>query len=283
MLVKKIDFSKYSSVKIVNIFEVEVLSGNFGFFDGVIIGGANNILISPNPPKLGILDKEFDYIKFNEFGDENLGEKISDSKILSDKNLNGKILEIGALTKSAKIYNFSKKFNLSGFEFLKGIPGTLGGLLTMNAGLLGHEISKNLISVTTNLGEFKKDELNFSYRKSDIKGVIKSAKFKVLKGFDENLSLEISKKRANQPRGNSFGSCFKNPVGLSAGKLIDECGLKGYKIGNCGFSQEHANFLINYGGGTFDEVLSLINLAKKRVFENFGINLETEVVILWKR
>ena len=67
---------------------------------------------------------------------------------------------------------------------------------------------------------------------------------------------------------------------MSAGKLIDECGLKGYRIGNCGFSKEHANFLINYGGGTFNEVLYLINLAKKRVFENFGVNLETEVVIL---
>ena len=109
MLVKKIDFSKYSSVKIGNIFEVEVLSGNFGFFDGVIIGGANNILISPNPPRLGILSSEFDYIKFD-----------------------GEILEIGALTKSAKIYNFAKKNNLANFEFLKGIPGTLGGLITMN-------------------------------------------------------------------------------------------------------------------------------------------------------
>ena len=260
MLVKKIDFSKFSSIKIGGVFKVEVLSEDFDEFNGVIIGGANNILISQNPPRLGILSSEFDYIKFD-----------------------GEILEIGALTKSAKIYNFAKKNNLANFEFLKGIPGTLGGLITMNAGLLGYEISSNLISVLTNFGEFKKDELEFSYRKSKIKGVIKSAKFRILKGFDESLSIEISKKRANQPRGNSFGSCFKNPVGLSAGKLIDECGLKGYKIGNCGFSQEHANFLINYGGGTFNEVLYLINLAKKRVFENFGVNLETEVVILWKR
>ena len=257
MLVKEIDFSKFSSIKIGGVFKVEVLSEDFDEFNGVIIGGANNILISQNPPRLGILSSEFDYIKFD-----------------------GEILEIGALTKSAKIYNFAKKNNLANFEFLKGIPGTLGGLITMNAGLLGYEISSNLISVLTNFGEFKKDELEFSYRKSKIKGVIKSAKFRILKGFDENLSVEISKKRANQPRGNSFGSCFKNPVGLSAGKLIDECGLKGHKIGNCGFSQEHANFLINYGGGTFDEALSLINLAKKRVFENFGVNLETEVVIL---
>lgn len=251
-----VDFSKFSSVRVGGIFEVEILDEN-SEFDGVVIGGGNNILVSPNPPYLGMLDKKFDYIKFD-----------------------AEILEIGALTKSAKIYNFSKKNNLTNFEFLKGIPGTVGGMLTMNAGLVGFSVSDCLVSVKTNRGEFLKSELAFSYRKSEIPGIIFSAKFKVGFGFDENLSKEIAQKRANQPRGASFGSCFKNPPNDSAGRLIDVCGLKGFKIGNAGFSKEHANFLINYGDAKFEDVMNLIELAKKRVYEEFGVMLETEVVIL---
>ena len=253
---KEIDFSKYSSVKIGGVEKVEILDEN-SEFNGFVVGGANNLLISPNPPKLGILSDKFDFIA-----------------------LDGDTLKIGAKTKSAKIYNFAKQQNLANFEFLKNIPGTLGGLITMNAGLMGFEISQNLISVRTNLGEFGKDELNFAYRHSEINGIILEAKFRVSRGFDTILSEQIAQKRANQPKGASFGSCFKNPNGESAGRLIEAVGLKGFKIGNCGFSEIHANFLINYGGGKFDEAIALINLAKKRVYEQFGINLQEEVVIL---
>ena len=253
---KEIDFSKYSSVKIGGVEKVEVLDEN-SEFNGFVMGGANNLLISPNPPKLGILSDKFDFI-----------------------TLDGDILKIGAKTKSGKIYNFAKRQNLANFEFLKNIPGTLGGLITMNAGLMGFEISQNLLSVRTNLGEFGKDELNFAYRHSEISGIILEAKFRVSQGFNAILSDEIAKKRANQPKGASFGSCFKNPNGDSAGRLIEAVGLKDFRVGNCGFSEIHANFLINYGGGKFDEAITLINLAKKRVFEEFGINLVEEVVIL---
>ncbi len=252
-----INFSKFSSVKIGGIFEVKIIEENSDF-KGTIIGGANNILISQNPGNLGILSDKFKYIFIDKDG----------------------FLNIGAKTKSSEIYNFAKKNNLANFEFLKNIPGTLGGLLSMNAGLMNYEISNNLISLKTNFGEFQKNELKFSYRKSEIFGIIFEAKFKILKGFDENLSQEISQKRKNQPRGASFGSCFKNPKNFSAGKLLQDCDLKGYKIGNCGFSEIHANFLINYGDGKFEEAIKLINLAKKRVFEKFGINLECEVKIL---
>ena len=253
---KEIDFSKYSSVKIGGVEKVEILDEN-SEFNGFVVGGANNLLISPNPPKLGILSDKFDFI-----------------------SLDGDILKIGAKTKSGKIYNFTKKENLANFEFLKNIPGTLGGLLTMNAGLMGFEISQNLLSVRTNLGEFGKDESNFAYRHSEIKGIILEAKFRVSPGFDAALSEAIAQKRANQPKGASFGSCFKNPNGESAGRLIEAVGLKGFRVGGCGFSEIHANFLINYDGGKFDEAIALINLAKKRVYEQFGINLQEEVVIL---
>lgn len=257
-MVRKIDFAKFSSVKIGQIAEVAVLDEtNSSEFEGVVIGGGNNILISPNPPKLGILDKSFDFIEFD-----------------------GGILRIGGACKSAKIYNFARANNIAGFEFLRGIPGTLGGLLSMNAGLLGFAISDNLISVRTGAGEFDKYGLNFSYRKSQIEGVILEAGFKVGFGFDAVLGEQIAQKRANQPRGASFGSCFKNPLGDSAGRLIEACGLKGFKIGGAKFSELHANFLINFDNAKFDDAIGLIELAKKRVFEKFGVRLETEVVIL---
>ena len=253
---KTIDFSKYSSVRIGGSFDAEILGEN-SEFDGFVVGGANNLLISPNPPKIGILSDKFDFI-----------------------HQNGDTLTIGGRTKSGKIYNFAKKQNLANFEFLRGIPGTLGGLITMNAGLLDYEISQNLISVRTNFGEFGRDELGFAYRKSDIKGIILEAKFRVSNGFNAALSDEIALKRANQPKGASFGSCFKNPSGDSAGRLIEAVRLKGHKVGNCGFSEIHANFLINYGDGKFDEAIALINLAKERVFTEFGVHLQEEVKIL---
>lgn len=255
-MTKVINFSKFSSIRIGPLREVEIIDENSNF-QGVIIGGANNVLISDNPPHLGILDNKFSFIYIK----------------------NG-ILNIGAKTKSAKIYNFAKQNNIKGFEFLANIPGTLGGLLTMNAGLCGFNISDNLIALKTNLGIFNKDEIKFQYRKSNIKGIILEAYFKVCNGFDDEIYKTLAIKRSNQPKGYSFGSCFKNPLNNSAGRLIESVGLKAYRYGNCGFSNKHANFLINYGGGTYKEAIYLINLAKKQVFDKFKIELENEVVIL---
>lgn len=252
----KIDFSKFSSVKIGNIIDVTLID-NIIDFDGVVIGGANNVLISPNPPKLGILDKNFDYIHIK----------------------NG-ILTIGAKTNAIKIFKFAKIYNIGGFEFLAALPGTIGGLIHMNAGINEHEISVNLDSVVTNFGTILKKDCAFSYRHSQIKGVVYEANFHINRHFDNELCNELILKRKNQPRGASFGSCFSNPKGHYAGRLLEEVGLKGKKIGNCGFSQIHANFLINYGGGNFDEAMELITLAKQKVFDKFGISLTCEVVIL---
>lgn len=125
-----------------------------------------------------------------------------------------------------------------------------------------------------------KKDLNFSYRKSEIKGVILEAAFKISRGFDAVLSDEIFAKRKNQPKSATFGSVFKNPKGDFAGRLIEAAGLKGFQIGAAKFSEIHANFLINTGGATFTDAIDLINLAKKKVFEKFGVKLECEVKIL---
>ena len=265
-MTRLIDFSKFTSVRIGGvheIFEVDSLEdlSSPHFLGSVMIGGGNNLLISPNPPKMAMLGKEFDYINFNP-----LGENIH--------------LEIGAATKSAKIYNFAKQNNIAHLEFLKNIPGTLGGLIKMNAGLLKFSISDNLTHVRLARGWVSKEEISFSYRHSGIDEAILGAKFELQIGFDASISDAISAKRANQPKGASFGSCFVNPEGHFAGALLEAVGLKGYAIGGAKFSEEHANFLINFNHASFEDATSLINLAKARVLEKFGVELKTEVCIL---
>ncbi|AQW83905.1 UDP-N-acetylmuramate dehydrogenase [Campylobacter pinnipediorum] len=255
---KLVNFSKFSSIKVGGNFEVDIINSIKDNTCGkVIIGGANNILLSHNPPKLAMLGKSFDYIKL----DEN-------------------ILEVGAATKSSKIYNFAKINNIGNFEFLKNIPGTLGGLIKMNAGLCGISISDNLTHVLLKRGWVSRNEIAFAYRKSGIDETIFGAKFKVAGEFDQKKADEFELKRSNQPKAPSFGSCFVNPKDNFAGKLIEEVGLKGYKIGGAMFSDKHANFLINFNNASFDDVINLIELAKKRVFERFGIELKNEVVII---
>jgi len=261
-----VDFSKFTSVKIGGVHEIFEVNNiedlnSPEFLGSVMIGGGNNLLISPNPPKMAILGKSFDYINFNP-----LGEKI--------------YLEIGAATKSAKIYNFAKQNNIAHLEFLKNIPGTLGGLIKMNAGLLKFSISDNLTHVRLARGWVSKDEINFSYRHSGIDEAILGAKFELRSGFDASISDAISAKRENQPKGASFGSCFVNPDGHFAGALIEAVGLKGYAIGGAKFSEEHANFLINFNHASFEDATSLINLARARVLDKFGVKLKSEVCIL---
>ena len=265
-MTRLVDFSKFTSVRIGGVHEVfEVASAEDlnspEFLGAVMIGGGNNLLISPNPPKMAILGKEFDYINFNP-----LGERIH--------------LEIGAATKSAKIYNFAEQNNIAHLEFLKNIPGTLGGLIKMNAGLLKFSISDNLTHVRLARGWVGKDEINFSYRHSGIDEAILGAKFELSSGFDASISDAISAKRANQPKGASFGSCFVNPEGHFAGAMLEAVGLKGYAVGGAKFSEEHANFLINFNHASFEDATSLINLAKARVLEKFGVELKSEVCIL---
>lgn len=256
MIYKEIDFSLYSSVKIGPKLEVAVLDDDFST-DLTLVGKACNLLISPNPPKLGILSQKYDFIK-----------------------LENEVLKVGAATSARKLYDFALKHDLAGFELCASVPGSLGGLIKMNAGLKGFSISDYLLNIRTNKNSLNKSECGFEYRKSAIPAYILEASFELKKGFDHALLKAFDEARKNQPKGASFGSVFKNPAGESAGRLIEAVGLKGKKIGACSFSDKHANFLINHGGGTFSDALSLINLAKSEVLAKFGIGLECEVVIL---
>jgi UDP-N-acetylmuramate dehydrogenase len=254
---KTIDFSTYSSIKIGPIVDVKIINDIQDYCEFTIIGGANNLLVSPTPPKLAILGKKFDFIKQNDG-----------------------FLHIGGATPSGKILSYVKKNNIANFELMQKLPGTLGGMVKMNAGLKQWEIFNQLKAIKTGFGWINKDEIERGYRFTNFKGIVYEAKFQKQDGFDSRLLKMFKKLRDNQPNFPSAGSCFKNPEEDFAGKLLDESGLKGCRIGNMAFSTLHANFLINLGSGTFEDAMALIKEAKQRVFEKFNINLELEVKVL---
>lgn len=261
MKTKKIDFSKFSSIHIGDTLEVSLLEDPSDFTpDYYLIGSCNNILMGTQPPKLMKLSKKYDYIK-----------------------LQDNTLKIGAATPSGKIASFCKKHNIANFEFVSHLPGTLGGLVYMNAGLKEYEIFNKLINISTTKGVLNKNDIDFGYRFTDIKDPILDATFTLEYGFDEEKVELFKKMRSNQPSTPSAGSCFKNPQGDYAGRLIESVGLKAKRVGGMEFSSKHANFLVNCGGGTFEDAIALIKEAQKNVFDEFGIFLECEIIILDKR
>ena len=253
---KKINLATYTSIKIGPSLHVEVIEKPL-HVEAFLLGGGNNLLISPNPPKMAMLSKVFDFLHV-------------------DNNL----LHIGGATPSGKILSYAKKHNIKNFELMQKLPGTLGGMLKMNAGLKEWEIFNHLVAIKTENGWIKKADIEFGYRHTNIKGTIYEATFEIHKGFDNSLLEMFKLLRDNQPKEPSAGSCFKNPLNNFAGKLLDEAGLKGFKIGNMAFCKNHANFLINLGNGTFEDAIKLIDLAKKRVFEKSRIKLELEIKIV---
>ncbi|MDE5602785.1 MAG: UDP-N-acetylmuramate dehydrogenase, partial [Helicobacter sp.] len=230
-----------------------------------IIGKANNLLISPLAKDLILLSKHFDYIK--DCGDS---------------------LEVGALTPSGKLFSYAKKHNLRGFEILGELPGSIGGIIKMNAGLKEYEIQSILLGILSikhsyNFEFTAVEDLHLSYRDSKINTLIFAGIFKKEEGFDLDLTKTLKIMRNNQPKESSFGSCFKNPPNNYAGFLIESVGLKGVKFGknqNLCFSPKHANFLINLGSSSFEEAIELINLAKEKVYKNHNILLQEEVRII---
>ena len=258
---KEINFSKYSSIKIGTTLNVALLEEcDSSIKDYYLVGSCNNVLIGTEPPPLMILSKKYDYIKIE----------------------NG-ILKIGASTPSGKIASFCKKNNIANFEFVSHLPGKLGGLIYMNAGLKEYEIFNNLINITTCSDVKEKDEINYGYRFTDINEPILEAAFELTYGFDTTRVEMFKKMRSNQPSTPSAGSCFKNPEGDYAGRLIEAVGLKGQRVGGMEFSSEHANFLVNHGDGNFDDAIFLIKEAQRKVFEEFDIWLECEIIVLDKR
>jgi len=249
---KIIDFSRFSSIKIGPKTKVKIIN-EYNYDKEFIIGGATNTLISPDAKNLGILDEKYDFIKYK----------------------NG-FLKVGGKTKNRKLYRFCKEHNIGGFEFLAHLPGTVGGSIKMNAGVKNEEISNNLITINDKI----KTDFIFSYRYSNINEPIFEAMFEIKRNYDASLDKHLKNLRKNQPNLPSLGSVFKNPNGDFAGRLIEAVGMKGTKKGGIMISDIHANFFVNIGGGNFEDMIFLINLAKKRVYEKFGIKLQEEIKII---
>ena len=195
-------------------------------------------------------------------------------------------------TMLGKIVRYAVKNDLIGLENLNGVPGTLGGALIMNAGAWGGEISENLVHVElinskSEVKKIQKKDLNFSYRQSsfDKDDILLSAKFNLKKAdkniIKENFMEAQSGRKKSQPLNKrSAGSLFKNPKNSSAGKLLDDAGLKGFSIGDAKISEKHANFFINDGNASSSDMLMLIKKAHQEVKDRFNVNLSLEVKLL---
>jgi UDP-N-acetylmuramate dehydrogenase len=190
-----------------------------------------------------------------------------------------------------RFVEFCTQKGLQGVEMLAGIPGTIGGAVTMNAGAFGGEISDHLIDIEIlrngSLLILKKDQIRFSYRKTKLQpgDVVLSASFDLPSGNPEDtMKLRnelILKRNRTQPTNlPNSGSMFKNPSGTFAAKLIEDAGLKGTRWGNAQISEKHANFIVNLGGATAHDVLHLLTMARNTVRDLFGITLELEVKLV---
>ncbi|MGI6154187.1 MAG: UDP-N-acetylmuramate dehydrogenase [Christensenellaceae bacterium] len=208
-------------------------------------------------------------------------------------HIGGTLLYAGAGTLLSAVCAQAQKAGLCGLEFAAGIPGTLGGGITMNAGAYGGELKDFVEYVRVLTPDLQKKEIpnkdmQFSYRKSNVlqKGyIILGAGFVLPKGDVRESQKKVAElntqRRAKQPLGQkSAGSTFKRPEGHYAGVLIEQCGLKGCNIGGAQVSELHAGFIINTGGATSMDIYQLIMHVRRTVHEQTGVMLEPEVKLL---
>ena len=199
----------------------------------------------------------------------------------------------GAGVMLAKLAKDVSAEGCGGFEFATGIPGTLGGAVTMNAGAYGGEMKDILKSVRAvdmegNIREFSLEELELGYRTSRIQKedwIVLSAEMVFEKGDAGAIMARVDElsrqRREKQPlEYPSAGSTFKRPEGYFAGKLIQDAGLKGYRVGDAMVSEKHSGFVINAGAATAEDVRRLMADVDGRVYEKFGVHLEPEVRLI---
>jgi UDP-N-acetylmuramate dehydrogenase len=200
-------------------------------------------------------------------------------------------LRAGGGVRMADAIEQAGELGLGGIEFLWGIPGTLGGGLRTNAGAFEHELGDLVVDVrvTTSRGEelaLSRRDLKFAYRRSALPDdcVVTGVTLKLKRSTADAIASRLEECRklraATQPRGASAGSVFRNPKGESAGRLLDQAGLKGRRVGGAVVSERHANFIINEGGARCADVRQLIEIMKQKVEEKFGVILEEEIEVV---
>lgn len=236
-----------------------------------VLGGGSNLLIS---------DRDFRGLTVKI---QNTKHRIQNTKIVAEAGI-----------KSGQLINAAAKNGLSGLEWLAGIPGTLGGAVAGNAGAFGKSMKDIVKKVEVldardfKIKTYSPKKCKFSYRSSVFKHnknlIVLSATLQLKRGRKAKIKEKIKeylnyKKETQSLNCSSAGSIFKNPKNSLAWKLIEECGLKGKKIGKAKISEKHANFIVNLGGAKAADVKKLINLVKKEVKKKHKINLKEEIEI----
>lgn len=244
-------------------------SENLSYF---VVGNGSNLLVS---------DKGFDGVILH------IGEGLSKVEVTGDTI----IAEAGAML--IRVANMAAAASLTGLEFASGIPGSVGGAVFMNAGAYGGEMKQVVKRVwcVDSFGVehvFSGEEMDFSYRNSILrkeKMVATKVEFKLSVGEKEKILETIAdlsqKRREKQPlEYPSAGSTFKRPEGYFAGKLIMDAGLRGYRVGGAQVAEKHCGFVINAGGATATDIYRLMEDVKEKVYAQFQVELEPEVIML---
>lgn len=234
----------------------------------VIIGNGSNVLVSEKGFRGLVIKNSSKNIKFLPHG----------------------FVEVDSGVDNADLITAAKNRGLLGTERLLKVPGTVGGAVYMNAGDTGKGrffgdlvVSVEVIDKNGNANKLRGEECDFGYRTSRFQTsgeIILKTKIQLKQASKEEIEAkakDILVRKMHQPPGPSLGSTFKNPPGNFAGKLIEECGLKGTKVGGAKISEKHANFIINTGNAKAADVKALIDLMKQKVKEKFGIDLEEEI------
>ena len=236
-----------------------------------ILGLGSNLIVKEG----GIRGVVINMIKFN--------------KIFVD----GNVITAQAGAKLSDVSDIACDNSLHGFEFACGIPGTIGGAISMNAGAYGGEMSQvieniKVVDKNGDIIELNRDEINFGYRKTVIfkeKYVVISCKISLEFGDKKEIETHIKdltcKRNSKQPlEYPSAGSIFKRPEGHYTGKLIEDCGLRGYIHKNVMISNKHCGFIVSRGNTNANEILELIDIIKDKVYQKFEVKLELEVKIV---
>ncbi len=210
-------------------------------------------------------------------------------KPFSSVKMSGDILTCGGGTPGILVASTARDHALAGLEFLRGIPGTVGGAVKMNGGAYGRETADCLVDaqILSRAGVLKTvsaAELGFTYRHSTIAGdsIVVAARFRGAPGDKAAITAEMDRiaqeREASQPlRSRTGGSTFKNPPGHKAWKLVDDAGCRGFRIGGAQVSEKHTNFLINTGDATSADIEALGEEVRRRVKEQSGITLDWEI------
>ena len=204
----------------------------------------------------------------------------------------GDVLHVGGGAANAVALHRARAAGLGGFEFACAIPGTIGGGVWMNGGAYGGDfagvVARALVATTDGSSWLTRAELGLTYRHSELRHgqVVLRAELRLRPRPPDEIKAEVrelnARRKAAQPTNRrTFGSVFKNPEHeLSAGRMLEACGLKGYRIGGAQISPKHANFIENADGATTADALALMAEARRRAYEQFGARLEHEVEFL---